>query len=70
MTRDAARRELSENLMLLAEALLENEDAGEYKGDVDKGEFKITSSTGSGMTVVAVTNWDVEEEEWAEYIDG
>lgn len=70
MNRDEARRELAENLMLLAEALLDEEASGEYIGDVDKGEFKVTSSTASGMTVVAVTNWNAEEiEEWAEYIE-
>jgi hypothetical protein len=70
MTRDEARRELAENLMMLAEALLDDEACGEYVGNVEEGEFEITSSTGSGMTVIAVTNWSPEEiEEWAEYIE-
>ncbi len=72
MNKEDARKELAENLMLLAESLLDG-DAGEYSGTADKGQLKVTSATASGITVIAVTNWDIEEFEelyqWADYID-
>lgn len=72
MTRDEARKELAENLMLLAEALLDDETAGEYKSDLDKGELKITSVLGNSTTVIAIKNWNYEYEDddvWEDIIE-
>ena len=69
MDRDRARKELAENLILLAEALLDDENAGEYTDFDDKGELKITSVTRDSTTVVAIKTWGTEEEEWAEFIE-
>jgi hypothetical protein len=69
-SRDDARRELAERLMLLAEALLEDEDAGEWKSDEKTGELKITSVLGNSTSIVAVQNYSYEEmEEWADVIE-
>lgn len=73
MTKQEARRQLAENLMLLAEALLDDEEAGLYQGDESMGELKITSVLGDSTTVIAVKNWGMTEyeddEEWADIIE-
>lgn len=71
MTKEEARKELAENLILLAEALLDDETAGEYQCDLDTGELKVTSRTKNYITVIAVTSWSSEnfEEEWADIIE-
>jgi len=66
MTKLEARKQLAENLMLLAEALLDDEDAGQFKD----GELKITSVLGNSTTVIAIKNWNYEEleDDWEEEI--
>lgn len=72
MTKKEAREQLAENLMLLAEALLEDETAGEFRTDGVSGELKITSVLGNSTTVVAIKNWRYDEleddDEWSEVI--
>lgn len=72
VTRDEARRELAENLMLLAEALLDDEKAGKYTDDLDGGELKVTSVLGNKTTIIAIKKWnykELEEDEWADIIE-
>jgi hypothetical protein len=73
MTRSEARRELAENLMLLAEALLDDENAGQYKDTLDGGELKVTSVLGNSTTVIAIKNWGYdqleEDDEWSDTIE-
>lgn len=73
MTKEEARKQLAENLMLLAEALLDDESAGQYKSDEKTGELKVTSVCGNSTTVIAIKNWSYEpvedEDEWADTIE-
>jgi hypothetical protein len=74
MTRDEARRELAESLILLAESLFDDETAGDYKADEVTGELKITSTTRNGTTIIAIKNWDYEASDvdadyWADVIE-
>lgn len=72
MTKSDARKQLADNLMMLAEALLDDEAAGQYTSNEFEGRLKITSKHPTGTTIVAVTNWNYskceEEDEWDEYI--
>jgi len=72
MTRDEARKELAENLMLLAEALLDDELAGQYKIDSKTGELKITSVLGNSTTVIAIKQWnyeDLDDDTWEDILE-
>lgn len=72
MTRDEARRDLAQNLMLLAESLLDDELAGQYKTDSKTGELRITSVLGNSTTVIAIKQWNYEELEddiWDDIIE-
>lgn len=73
MTKKEARQQLAENLMLLAEALMEDDTAGEFRGNEVSGELKITSVLGNSTTVIAIKNWkyddlDDDPDEWNEFI--
>lgn len=72
MTKKEAREQLAENLMLLAEALMSDEEAGEFHTDGRSGEIKITSMLGNSTTVIAIKNWRYDEleddDEWSEMI--
>ena len=61
MTKKEAREQLAENLMLLAEALLTDESAGEFRTDEKSGELKITSVLGNSTTVIAIKSWSYDE---------
>ena len=70
MTKREAQRQLAENLILLAETLLDDETAGEYKCMDKQGELRITSVLGNSTTLVAIKNWNFEqlEDDWDEFI--
>lgn len=71
MNKREAQEQLAESLILLAEALLAGDDAGQFTQTEENGELKITSTTRDSTTIVVVKEWIYKEneDEWAEYLE-